>query len=119
MSQYLLERRRKMLGIKPAEEKKEVKKPINKQSEKRKVEQKKYRKIVTEMMAVSDRCEIKQEGCTGKATGLHHKQKRTPKNFLQKTNLLRSCDNCNTWVENNPEEAMEKGFSISKHKKQN
>lgn len=119
MSQYLIERRRKMLGIKPTEEKKDHKKSINKQSDKRKEEQKQYRKIVKEMMAISDKCEIKKTGCTGKATGLHHKQKRTPKNFLLKTNLLRACNSCNTWVENNPIEAIEKGFSISKHIIQN
>lgn len=98
----------------PAEKK--VAKPIPQKSEKRKVEQKEYVKIVKEMLKANPSCEIKETGCLKKATGLHHKQKRSPKNFLQKSNLMRACDNCQLWVENNPLESIEKGYSISKYK---
>lgn len=94
---------------------KEPKKQIARQSEKRKEDHKAYLKIVKEMMKVSDRCDIKEVGCTGKATGLHHKKKRSPATLLDKTLLIRACNNCNLWVENNPQEAIDKGYSVSKH----
>lgn len=93
------------------------KKPVKKVSEKRKVEQKEYVKIVKEMMKVSDRCEIREEGCQGKASGLHHMKKRSPATFLDKSFLKRACDSCNAWCELHPLEAIERGHSISKHKK--
>lgn len=94
-----------------------ARKSPNKKSDTRKIEEKAYKKLVKEMVAVNNRCEIKAEGCTKIAEGLHHKQKRTPNNYLNKNNLIRACNNCNTWIENNPLEAIEKGFSVSKHKK--
>ncbi len=116
MSEYLTRRRAIKLGLTLPVAAKE-KQPVKKQSEKRKVDQKEYRKIVSEMMKISDRCEIKETGCTGKATGLHHKKKRSPETFLDKRYLIRACDNCNLWAELHPKEAIEKGYSISKHKK--
>lgn len=86
-----------------------------KKSAKRKIEHKEYKKIVKEMLAENPLCEIKEEGCAIVAEGLHHKQKRLPSNYLDRDNLMRACNNCNSWIENNPLEAIEKGYSISKH----
>jgi 5-methylcytosine-specific restriction endonuclease McrA len=91
-------------------------KPVNKKSDTRKEEEKEYKKIVVDMMKVSNKCEIKEEGCTIVASGLHHKVKRSPGNLLDRNNLIRACSNCNLWVELNPLEAIEKGYSISKFK---
>lgn len=88
---------------------------IPKVSEKRKVSNKEYKAVVKEILKADPNCEIKEVGCTGKAQGLHHKQKRLPSNLTDRNNLMRACNNCNLWVENNPLEAIEKGFSISKH----
>ena len=93
------------------------KKPLPKQSEKRKVDQKEYRKIVKEFLKVDPNCDIKETGCEKKATGLHHKTKRSPSTFLDRKNLIRACNNCQLWVEIHPLEAIEKGYSISKFKK--
>lgn len=114
-SNYLIERRKRMLGISAPPEKEKLK-AIAKQSDKRKVDQKAYRKIVKEMLAENPNCEIKEEGCEKVATGLHHQKKRTPATFLDKRYLIRSCNNCNLWVELHPLEAIEKGYSLSKFK---
>lgn len=115
LSPYQLQLRDRKLGISAPKE--EVKpKPINKKSEKRKEEDKEYKKIVKEMLKASDRCEIKEEGCTGKAQGLHHKVKRGKFTLKDKKNLMRACNSCNLWVELHPMEAIDKGYSISKHK---
>lgn len=91
-------------------------KTIAKVSEKRKGVNKEYRLIVKDMLKTNPNCEIKEVGCTGKAQGLHHKQKRLPSNITDRNNLMRACNSCNTWVENHPQEAIEKGLTISKHK---
>lgn len=75
-----------------------------------------YLKIVVEMMAESNECEIKEEGCSFFASGLHHKKKRSPATITDRRFLIRACDNCNEWCERNPKQAIEKGYSISKHK---
>lgn len=90
------------------------KQPIASKSDKRKVEEKAYHKIVAEMLAEDPNCEIKETGCTIQATGLHHQKKRTPKTYLDKRYLIRACDSCNLWVEIHPKEAIEKGYSLSK-----
>lgn len=116
MSQYLLSRRARMLGISPPEPEKEAK-PIKKQSDKRKDQQKEYRKIVKEMLKENPNCEIKELGCEGKASGLHHMKKRTPATLLDKQFLKRACNSCNLWCELHPMESIEMGYSISKFKK--
>lgn len=90
--------------------------PIAKVSEQRKMDGKEYRKIVKEMLAENPNCEIKEQGCTVKANGLHHMKKRTPDTYLDKKFLKRSCNNCNLWAELHPLEAIQKGHSLSKFK---
>lgn len=89
--------------------------PIEDKSAKRKEQQKEYVKLVKEMLKEDNRCEIKAEGCTGIAQGLHHVQKRSAKNLLDRNNLKRACNHCNTWIEQHPLEAIEMGVSKSKH----
>jgi len=101
------------LGLVPAKEKKPYRIPAR--SDKRKQEQKEYVKIVKEMLATDPNCEIREEGCQVKASGLHHMKKRSPATFLDRKFLKRACDNCQTWVEIHPLEAIEKGHSVSKH----
>lgn len=93
MSEYLKQRRAIMMGLQPKAGKKEPV-PIAKQSEKRKIDHKQYRKIVKEMLLENPNCEIKEQGCQGKASGLHHQKKRTPATYLDKKFLKRSCGNC-------------------------
>ncbi len=115
MSEYMLSRRNKAMGISAPVEDKKVK-PIAKRSEKRKVDQREYVKIVKAMLAENPNCEIKEDGCQVKASGLHHMKKRSPATFLDKQFLKRACDNCNSWAELHPLEAIKKGHSLSKFK---
>lgn len=114
-SQYLINRRLQKLGTAKQVEKEKLK-GIAKVSEKRKVDQKEYRKIVKKMLAENPNCDIKEEGCQIKATGLHHQKKRTPATFLDKRFLIRACNSCQMWVEIHPQEAIERGYSLSKFK---
>lgn len=92
-----------------------IKKPIAKKSEKMKSQEKEYRKIVREMLAEDDSCELRTPECTGQAQGLHHKKKRGS-NYLNKKYLARACNACNGWCESHPLEAVEMGLLISNHK---
>lgn len=86
----------------------------------------KQRKLEAELrkMAKSEReaghtdCEIRHpDVCQGTFDGWHHKQKKTPSNYTKRSNLLRSCNPCNTQMEKDTAWGIENGFIISKHKK--
>lgn len=100
-------------GSKTAQEK-TVNKPIAKVAAKRKVTNKEYKKIVNDMLGCNNKCEIKSPVCTGIANGLNHKQKRSPSNLIDIKNLERSCNACNSFVENNVDWAIENGHQISR-----
>lgn len=90
--------------------------PIDKKSDKLTKQEREYKKIVKEMLATDDRCELKTPVCTGKAEGLHH-MKRRGINLLNRKYLKRACNACNSWCEKNPKQALELGMSVLVHKK--
>lgn len=92
-------------------------KTMNKKSDNRKEDQKQYKKIVKEMAAKSNRCEVKAPGCTKIMSGLHHIVKRSPENLLDKNNLIRACNSCQGYIEQHPKWAIENLVSKSKFKK--
>lgn len=98
-------------------EKKKQPKPIANKSAKRKKLHAEYVKLVAEMLKENKYCQIKAPGCTHVAGGLHHIVKRTEKNLMDKSNLIRACNACNLYVELNVQWAIEKGFVKSKHLK--
>jgi hypothetical protein len=96
--------------------KKSARKPVKKKSAKRVNDEKEYKKILAEMMAENDNCELKVPGvCTGKMQGGHHMKKRQG-NYLKRKYILRACNACNGWAELHPLEAVEMGISLSVHK---
>lgn len=92
-----------------------VVKPVQIYSAKRAKQQIEYVAIVEEMLKENPYCDIKEEGCTKLATGLHHMKKRSPDTITDRNFLKRACDNCNSWCELFPLEAIAKGHSVSKH----
>jgi hypothetical protein len=117
LSQYLIQRQQQKLGLAVKEEKKQ--KPISIKSVKRIAEDKLYKKIVKEMLALKPNCRIKSPVCTGKAQGLDHLQKRSPKNYLKRSNLIPACNACQLYKEEHPEWSNKNGTSISRFKKIN
>jgi hypothetical protein len=59
-------------------------------------------------------CEAKIYNCTLKATDVHHKKGRIGDNMLDTTHWLAVCRSCHNWIENNPEESKELGFSTNR-----
>ena len=115
-SDYLRLRRAQKNGTAPKQEPKDPK-PIAKKSAKRKVEDKVYKKIVAEFFLISKFCEVLSPICTKIAQGLNHKRKRSPKTWLDKENLERCCNACQTYIEENPDWAVEHGHAVSRFQK--
>ena len=55
--------------------------------------------------------ELKLKGCKRIATEIHHKASKIGKLYTDINNFLAVCRNCHTWIEENPKEAKELGFS--------
>ncbi len=117
ISDYMRQRQALAMGVKTIPEPELKDKSIAGKSEKRIKEDKEYKRIVKELMAKSKKCEVCSPVCTQVAQGLHHKQKRSPKNLLNKENLMRACNPCNLWIEENPVESEKLGLTISRFKK--
>lgn len=56
-------------------------------------------------------CQAKIYNCSLKAHDVHHMSGRVGDNMLDTSNWLAVCRSCHTWIENNPKEAKELGFS--------
>ena len=89
-------------------------KSISPVSKKRQVEMDEYSKKRLAFLALYNNCQAKLVGCTGKATDVHHKAGRVSENYLNIQTWLAVCRQCHTWIETNPLEAKELGFSESR-----
>jgi len=77
------------------------------------INHKEYKKIVVEMLLVSNKCEINSDVCTHTAQGLHHMRGRG-EFLLDKRYLKRACNACNSFIESNPDWATENGFLLTR-----
>jgi hypothetical protein len=59
-------------------------------------------------------CEVRTEGCTGKATTVHHRKGRIGTLMLDEKYWLACCMECHNFIEIRPEWAKEKGFSLNR-----
>lgn len=89
-------------------------KPIPKVSDKQKIADREYKKLIQLKLKNNPNCEMKTPACTGKAQGGHH-VKRRGKNLMNEGKLILSCNACNTWVEANHQQAKEMGLLESKY----
>lgn len=62
-------------------------------------------------------CQIMSEDCQGVFEGWHHIRKKTPSNYTDRKNLLRSCNCCNSFMESHSAWAIAQGFVKSKFTK--
>lgn len=85
--------------------------PRSRKRQKEEVEYSRKRKIFLQDNPV---CQMNIPGCTGNATDVHHKAGRNGDDYLDVSKWKPACRSCHTWVENNPKEARELGFSSSK-----
>ena len=96
-----------------AEPEKKKPKPIPKVSEKQIERLAKYRKVRDGFMA-NKTCEAKLDGCTIKATDLHHAKGKIGDLLTDQRYFKALCRNCHSYLEVHPSESKEKGFSLSR-----
>lgn len=73
-----------------------------------------YTKLREAFLVAKPKCEAKLVGCTGPSTDVHHKAGRVGENYLKVGTWLAVCRSCHRWIEDNPLEAKELGFSQSR-----
>jgi hypothetical protein len=99
------------LSIKPTAKSK----PIPPRSQKRSKEERLYSGKRVIFLQENPMCQAHLPGiCTKHATEVHHKKGRIGELLLNILLWLGVCHACHEWIENNREEAMEKGFSIKR-----
>jgi hypothetical protein len=89
-------------------------KSISPVSKKRQVEMDEYSKKRLAFLALHHNCQAKLVGCTGKSTDIHHSKGRLGDNYLNISTWFALCRACHSYLETNPEEAKELGFSKSR-----
>lgn len=110
-SKYLLERRARMLGIKPLEDKPKAKSiPIR--SVKRMAEEKLYSKKKKEYLTKHIRCEV--PGCNHAAEELHHQKGRIGKLLYNEKYFMGVCIPHHRKIEDDPTWAIENKLSVSR-----
>lgn len=92
-------------------------------SAKKEAEHRRYLRFVAELADQSPWCEVgpliarvdpRWRGCTRRMGGLHHLRKRSAGGgLMDRANVLRSCNPCNGWVEDNPALAKQAGLTIT------
>jgi hypothetical protein len=89
-------------------------KSISPVSKKRQGEMDTYARLRDAFITAKPRCEAKLPMCTGSSTDVHHKAGRVGDNYLKIGTWLAVCRSCHSWIETNPLEAKELGFSESR-----
>lgn len=85
-------------------------KKISPVSKKMRVVMDEYSKKRAAFLIVHPKCQAKLQGCKADATDVHHKAGRG-ENHLKMSTWLAVCRSCHSWIELNPVEAKELGFS--------
>lgn len=97
-----------------ATKKRKPRKPIAKRSKTRAMQERTYRILRKLYLENHRQCEARLPGCTCKATEIHHQKSRQGHLLNDVAHFLAVCRPCHTWIELNPLEAKERGFSKSR-----
>ena len=93
--------------------KKEPPKRISPISSKMKTTMDEYTKKRVAFLALNPNCQANLVGCTKIASDIHHKAGRG-ENHLKISTWMAVCRSCHRWIEENPNEAKELGYSESR-----
>lgn len=90
-------------------------KPIAPRSTKRAAQERQYLKLRKAYLLSSPTCKAKLPNiCTQLATDVHHKKGRMGSLLTDLSHFLPVCRPCHNWIELNPKEAKELGYSINR-----
>jgi hypothetical protein len=85
-------------------------------SEKRKAQMREYSKLRKSFLDQNKQCQAAMEGCSKKATDVHHMQGRENDRLLDDTKWLAVCRVCHRKITDNAAAAISMGLSYSKHR---
>lgn len=90
-------------------------------SDKRTKQNKEYKALKEKIIDPWDECEIKSPVCGGKAIVLHHSNGRENERLLNVEDIMKSCAECNLWIETSQgtKWAYDNGKKKHKHYKAN
>lgn len=88
--------------------------PIPKQSDKEKKRQGLYTAVRKVYLLSHPNCEAQLEGCTLKATEIHHQKGRIGDLLNNMNFFIALCHSCHEWCEQHPKQAKELGFSLNR-----
>lgn len=83
-------------------------------SKKRASEYAKYNREARKFKEAQPLCHARLPGCTYDTTDVHHMAGKIGAALLEVKDWLPVCRSCHQWIELNPKEAKEKGFSKSR-----
>ena len=116
MNDYLRHRQKLKLEGKPPAEKKRYK--IAQYSKKRQRANREYA-AKTRPLWQDIPCKIRSPECSGISQGMHHLEgKETIEKLLNTDKMIPCCNPCNGYVEKFPKWAQERGFKLSRLKKE-
>lgn len=87
---------------------------IRKVSKRRQRQLSQYNKRVKEWKEENPLCMAKLSGCTKHTIDCHHMKGKIELLLLDEKFWLPVCRNCHNWIERNPNDAKEKGLSLSR-----
>ena len=76
--------------------------------------QAKYSKLRRNYLEERSVCKAKIHNCSLLATDIHHMKGRGPY-LLDTSTWLPVCRSCHNWIENNPEDSYDLGFSLKRN----
>ena len=86
---------------------------MRKESKKLAIKNRKYSQVRKEYLIEKNICRAKVDNCSIKATDIHHMKGRG--NYLLDTKTwLPVCRSCHDWIEKNPSDAYDLGFSLKR-----
>lgn len=88
--------------------------PIAKKSETQKERDKRYYPIRNKFIKERSLCMIKVDGCTKKATDVHHPEGKIGELYFDDSKFIAACRNCHRWAEEHPTAAKELGVSADR-----
>lgn len=114
LSDYLIQRRKEMIGLVVKEEEKKIYR-IKSASKKRGKQNREYLNVRKQYLINHPRCEVK--GCNHVSEHIHHKIGRIGDLLTDSSHFLAVCSNHHTQIENHPNWAKEQDYSQSRLKK--
>lgn len=90
-------------------------KKINPVSEKLSANLKIYKEVRETFLQKHPKCQVGVSGCTKESTQIHHSKGRIGELLIDTKYFVAICYNCHRYVEENPLEAYQNGWSISRY----